>query len=132
MQDGIDIKQQTYENISSRIYARKSKTTADDTSGEDCYITHEDYRSSNKCRALTLYNGNYLYIASIGEGIFEYSFFDAYGAHIYTGITGKLTNIDEALDFVLGQYDLDCERVQIINTDYMKTVIQSQNQIEKM
>ena len=131
MIENIELKELAYESIRGTIYARNAKKITDDSDGEDTYITHEDYRALNKCMAMRLSNGNYLYLTNVGTGIFEYSFYDAFGAHIFTGTTSKVQSIDEACSYVLGQYDLDYEKAQIIDADYLNSVIQSQKQIEK-
>lgn len=131
MVDNIELKKLAYESISGSIYTRNAKKIADDSNGEETYITHEDDRALNKCLAMRISNGNFLYLTNVGTGIFEYSFYDALGAHIFTGTTDKVQNIDEACSYVLGQYDLDYEKAQIIDADYLNSVIQSKKQIEK-
>ena len=131
MIENIELKQHAYDSIRGCIYARNAKKITDDSNGEETYITHEDDRALNKCMAMRLSNGNYLYLTNIGTGIFEYSFYDAFGAHIFTGTTSKVQNIDEAINYVLEQYDLNYEKPQIIDVDNFKSAIQTKNQIEK-
>ena len=59
MVDNIELKKLAYESISGSIYNRNAKKIADDSNGEETYITHEDDRALNKCLAMRISNSNF-------------------------------------------------------------------------